>query len=404
MSSVSPFDSLFNTNSNTNNQKISTVLAKLTDGVIDPSTSKKVNDTTSTITQPKKELGKMDFLKLLTTQLKYQDPMNPTNNADFIAQLAQFSALEGTNNVESALTKLDTSFKDSLAVQNLNALSMTNASSVSLIGKKIRIKEDSFNFASTPYTFKVHLGDASSAAIQIVDSNGAVVKTLNAENKKGDKTAMVTWDGRTDSLAAAPAGTYSIKVVGEDKNSDLYCYLEDYVSSIRYSGQGPLAKIGTNELPIANILNISEATESSKDESGSITDQNILSLLGKKVHYRQSEIKLTPDSGKSIKCNIDFGGALSATLQITDSTGAVVHTIRTQPSGDKTAQVEIPCIDFNNNGPYSIRLVSPSSATMFGEGTVDGLTKTTSGMKLRINGVAVSINDIYTIALQTQNV
>ena len=39
------------------------------------------------------ELGKEDFLQLLTVQLKFQDPLNPMQDTDFIAQLAQFSSL-----------------------------------------------------------------------------------------------------------------------------------------------------------------------------------------------------------------------------------------------------------------------------------------------------------------------
>jgi len=39
-------------------------------------------------------LGKMDFLQILITQLRYQDPMNPVDDREFAAQLAQFSALE----------------------------------------------------------------------------------------------------------------------------------------------------------------------------------------------------------------------------------------------------------------------------------------------------------------------
>jgi flagellar basal-body rod modification protein FlgD len=59
--------------------------------------------------QPQNPLGalsKDDFLRLLVTQLKYQDPLSPTDNQQFMAQMAQFSTVEGINNLESTLDSL----------------------------------------------------------------------------------------------------------------------------------------------------------------------------------------------------------------------------------------------------------------------------------------------------------
>ncbi len=57
----------------------------------------------ATSNEPGGELGKNEFLQLLTTQLQYQDPLDPVDNTEMIAQLAQFSALEQTANLSSAV-------------------------------------------------------------------------------------------------------------------------------------------------------------------------------------------------------------------------------------------------------------------------------------------------------------
>jgi flagellar basal-body rod modification protein FlgD len=54
----------------------------------------------------KTELGKDEFLKILLTQLTNQDPMEPMNDREFVAQMAQFSALEQMTNMASEFQKL----------------------------------------------------------------------------------------------------------------------------------------------------------------------------------------------------------------------------------------------------------------------------------------------------------
>ena len=89
----------------------------------------------ATIASGSSELGKDTFLRLLTTQLQNQDPLNPMANEDFIAQLAQFSSLEQLQGVNTQL--------EGLAMINT---SMNNASMVNLLGQEVVAVSDSFHY------------------------------------------------------------------------------------------------------------------------------------------------------------------------------------------------------------------------------------------------------------------
>lgn len=75
------------------------------------------------------ELGKDAFMKLLMAEIQHQDPLEPKSNADSIAQMAQFSALEQSANLNSSFQKL-------VNMQTMNSL----ASSAHVIGKYATIQ------------------------------------------------------------------------------------------------------------------------------------------------------------------------------------------------------------------------------------------------------------------------
>jgi flagellar basal-body rod modification protein FlgD len=66
---------------------------------------------TETVTQGGKNMGKDDFMKLMVAQLKYQNPMEPAKDLDFIAQTAQFSSLEQMTNLNAKVIELISSNK-----------------------------------------------------------------------------------------------------------------------------------------------------------------------------------------------------------------------------------------------------------------------------------------------------
>lgn len=97
--------------------------------VVDTSTSS-LSDS-STTSSATSSLDKDAFLQLLVAQMKYQDPLEPTSNTEYIAQLATFSQLEATQNLESSI---DTS------------------QASGLVGKAVIMKTTSSSTGDTYYT------------------------------------------------------------------------------------------------------------------------------------------------------------------------------------------------------------------------------------------------------------
>jgi flagellar basal-body rod modification protein FlgD len=88
-------------------------------------------------------LGKDDFLRLLVTQLKYQDPLKPTDQSQFMSQMAQFSTVEGINNLQHGIDQLQAVPMIGKEVTYLDADGKTvlqgTASSVALQGSTLTV-------------------------------------------------------------------------------------------------------------------------------------------------------------------------------------------------------------------------------------------------------------------------
>lgn len=90
--------------------------------------------------EEKSILGKDDFLRIFVEQLKQQDPLQPTSDKEFIAQMAQFSSLEQTMNMTTSLKNIEQQLKE-LPLSNLLRQPMMLASLSQMIGNTIYWKE-----------------------------------------------------------------------------------------------------------------------------------------------------------------------------------------------------------------------------------------------------------------------
>ena len=150
-------------------------------------------------------LGKNEFLKLLTTLLANQDPLAPTDNQAFIAQLAQFASVE---QAEAANSRLDALI---IAQAANNQTSVAN-----LVGKEITYRTDTVTVTATNQTqVQGELAqDATQANAIIKDQNGKVVATLTLHDVKAG-TVDFPWETTT-----LPPGNYKVTLTAADEKGE----------------------------------------------------------------------------------------------------------------------------------------------------------------------------------------
>ncbi len=380
------------------------------DGNIDVTTSKVTGGTaskTDTTTAKSSTLGKDDFLKLLVTQLKYQDPLSPMDNSQMIAQEAQFESLASNNNILAAVNALNDSYKATVAAQNSSAQTMSNASSVSLIGKQVRLKETNVDWGMVPgqtVPINVSLGNNAGATVQILDSNGAVVKTLQTAGKDSNNSAVVEWDGTNDTNGYAQAGTYKVNVVGSDTDDSLYSFIQSTVDGVRFAKDGVFLKVAGQEIPAANIMDVAQS-QNSNGGFADIASSSAVGLLGKTVKCRQSTVNYGAVDGEHdvFKVNGPINGNVQ--VAITDSTGTTVAAFQ-----EPTDSTGVATIDWNgqkydgtfaSKGTYNILIngqENDPSLYAFTQGQVDGLSNLGGMVQLRVGGQNVSLSNVVDIS------
>jgi flagellar basal-body rod modification protein FlgD len=164
---------------------------------------------TPTASAPKatgpRELGQGDFLNLLVTQLKNQDPLNPTNNTEFVAQLAQFSQLEQSAKQAQLLQR---SLDAQAASLQFTLLPM--------VGRTVTVDHALVQLGDGPAPVSYALDkNAAAVRVDILDPQGQVIRTLEFRDRPAGAN-LSEWDGRNQNGALMPAGVYQYVITARD--------------------------------------------------------------------------------------------------------------------------------------------------------------------------------------------
>ena len=225
-------------------------------------------------------LDKDSFMLLLVTQFKYQDPLNPMDDKEFIAQMAQFSSLEQLMNLNTSMESLTTATNNQ---QMINATSYIGKQ-VTISGNSIGKTTDETTKETTITRFRYSPADNTAGGtitVRDADNNAVYVEELSAKNK--GTTYEFLWNGKNTDGTVAGDGVYTVNLVLRDSNGD--AVLSDQVVDAKVtgvvtdSGVVYLGLEGGQLMPLANVRQVmlpatTTVTDSSSTSTGTTTDSS----------------------------------------------------------------------------------------------------------------------------------
>ena len=196
------------------------------------------------------ELGKTEFLQLLVTQLKNQDPLQPMSNTEFVAQLAQFSSVEQLVAVNEGVNML-----------GMQQMSMSNAEAANMIGREVQIRSDKLQVkegdTEVQAAFRLD-ADASQVTVNFRDAAGKLVRSMEMGSKPRGEVD-VTWDIRDDSGQLVPPGTFRIDVQASDPDGNSVTWeakVRGEVTGVNYDAGYPELIVGTIKADMSDIIGV----------------------------------------------------------------------------------------------------------------------------------------------------
>lgn len=213
--------------------------------------------TTSTSGTDRLASDKFTFLKLLVAQLSNQDPLNPTEDQDFVAQLAQFTSLEQLQEINAGVGTLN----DTMHQGQLMSATSFIGKAVVVSGSQITKANDADGNIVTSYIYYTADEAYEKAYVTITDGTNTWTDTLEGGSAG---TGYYKWTGKLDNGKEAPSGVYQVYIAGVDANGKsvlMNTKFEAQVTSV-YMEDGVyyLSLSGGRTVALTDVVEIGEAT------------------------------------------------------------------------------------------------------------------------------------------------
>lgn len=187
------------------------------------------------------------FLKLLTTQLKNQNPLEPLKTAEFTQQMVAFTQVEQQVKANKNLEELSSLFR---------ATSLT--STVSYIGKTVTAEGNATNLKDSEATWDVDFNEApEESSILIADQFGKVVYASKTDFKEGMNN--FSWNGQLSQGGIAPDGLYTIKINATNASGEIInaeTLVSGVVTGVDMTGANSLLNLGNRSVKLENVRKI----------------------------------------------------------------------------------------------------------------------------------------------------
>jgi flagellar basal-body rod modification protein FlgD len=195
------------------------------------------------------------FLKLLTTQLKTQDPTNPMDADKFTQQLVQYSGIEQQIQTNQNLTNM---------IGQLSANSMMSV--LGFMNTEVTAGGATTELKAGAATWTLHSPSTSTLTghLTIRNDKSEVVATQDYTLNPGDNA--FNWNGKDKNGVALPEGDYTISVDAKDATGgvvNVSMLVKGLVTGIDFSGASPILLVGTKRLRISDITSIHTPTSAS---------------------------------------------------------------------------------------------------------------------------------------------